>query len=336
MSPYQPRIPLISVTPRGLYCPRGDFYIDPWEGVDTALITHAHSDHAREGSQLYHISEQSLGIIQRRLGAEGQYITHSYSQSFTLGDVLISFHPAGHILGSAQIRMECEGEVWVVSGDYKRDYDPTCAAFEVVRCDVFITESTFGLPIFVWKGIEEETEAIYRWWKKNQEVGKNSMLACYALGKSQRVLHALAAFTDQPVLLHGATQVLVDLYREQGVPLIATQPATDYGKGMTGQLILAPPGAIGSTWSRKFGPYETGFASGWMRIRGNRRRKAYDQGFVISDHADWPALLQTVRECGAKKIYVTHGYTDDLSRFLCELGHDAEPLETLFAREEDG
>ncbi|MBC7658975.1 MAG: ligase-associated DNA damage response exonuclease [Chitinophagaceae bacterium] len=335
MSTVQPRVPLISVTPRGLYCARGDFYIDPWEGVDVALITHAHSDHAREGSRLYHITQPSLSIIKRRLGADGVYNTHIYGEPFTLGDVLVSFHPAGHILGSAQIRLECEGEVWVVSGDYKRDYDPTCMPFEVVPCDVFITESTFGLPVFVWKSIAEEAEAIYRWWQKNKDLGRNSILACYALGKSQRVLHALQEFTNQPVLLHGATQALVDLYREQGVPLIATEAAADYGKGTKGQLILAPPAAITSVWARKFGPFESGFASGWMRIRGNRRRKAYDQGFVISDHADWPALIQTVRETGAKKIYVTHGYTDELSRFLNEQGHSAEPLETLFAREED-
>ncbi len=327
--------PLISVTLRGLYCARGDFYIDPWENVETALITHAHSDHAREGSQAYHITAQSLGIIQRRLGEHGVYNTHAYREPFQLGDVKISFHPAGHILGSAQIRLECDGEVWVVSGDYKRDYDPTCEPFEVVPCDVFITESTFGLPIFVWNPIQTEAKAIYEWWQKNAERGKNCLLACYALGKSQRVLHALQEYTDQPVLLHGATQALVSLYREQGISLIPTKPASEYEKGSKGQLILAPPGALASTWARKFGPFETGFASGWMRIRGNRRRKSYDQGFVISDHADWPALLQTVRETGAKKIYVTHGYTDELSRHLREQGYDAEQLETLFAREED-
>ncbi len=336
MSVMKSHPPLISVSPRGLYCQRGEFYIDPWEPVDVALITHAHSDHARQGSKLYHITEGSLGIIQRRLGIEGIYRTHRYGQGFTLGDVLVSFHSAGHILGSAQIRLECDGEVWVVSGDYKRDPDPTCTPFEVVPCDMFITESTFGLPIFVWRSIEEEAHAVFRWWQKNQSQGRNSILGCYALGKSQRVLHALAAFSDQPVLLHGATQSLVDLYREQGVSLIKTLPASDFQKGQTGQLILAPPAAIASTWARKFGSFETGFASGWMRIRGNRRRKGYDQGFVISDHADWPALLQTVRETGAKKIFVTHGYTDELSRFLRQQGHAAEPLETLFMRDEEG
>ncbi len=327
--------PLVSVTRSGLYCARGDFYVDPYEPVPTALITHAHSDHAREGSTSYHITQQSLGLIERRLGTEAHYNCHEYGSAFTLGDVKVSFHPAGHILGSAQIRLECEGEVWVVSGDYKRDYDPTCEPFEVVPCDVFITESTFGLPIFVWRSIEEETAAIHRWWQKNKERGLNGILACYALGKSQRVLHGLMQWTDEPVYLHGATQALVDLYREQGIPLIATQPAADFVKGERGRLILAPPGALGSTWTRRFGPYETAFASGWMRIRGNRRRKSYDQGFVISDHADWPALLQTVRETGARKIYVTHGYADELSRFLNEQGYDAEPLETLFSREED-
>lgn len=335
MKPPLSEKPLVSVTLRGLYCPRGDFYIDPYEDVETALVTHAHSDHARAGSKNYHITEQSLAIIERRLGADGVYNTHAYGEVFTLGDVKVSFHPAGHILGSAQVRLECEGEVWVVSGDYKRDHDPTCEPFEVIPCDVFITESTFGLPIFVWHSIEKEAEAIYHWWQKNKEAGKNCILACYALGKSQRVLHALSQFTDEPVLLHGATQALVDIYRAQGIAMIPTLPATEYKKGSKGHLILAPPSATNSTWARKFGPFETGFASGWMRIRGNRRRKSYDQGFIISDHADWPALLQTVRETGARKIFVTHGYTEELSKFLREQGYDAEQLETLFTREED-
>ncbi len=326
---------LVSVTPRGLYCPRGDFYIDPWEGVETAVITHAHSDHAREGSRNYHITRSSLAIIERRLGHEAQYFTHDYGEVFRLGDVEVSLHPAGHILGSAQVRLACDGEVWVISGDYKRDRDPTTLPFEVLPCDVFITESTFGLPVFVWKDIEEETSHIYKWWMKNREQGKNSLLACYSLGKSQRVLNALKAFTDDPVYLHGATDALVEIYREQGVEMVPTLAASTLKKADKGQLILAPPGATGGTWARKFSPFETAFASGWMRIRGNRRRKSYDQGFVISDHADWPALVRTVKETGAKKIFVTHGYTEELSRYLREQGHDAEPLETLFARDED-
>ncbi len=326
---------LVSVTPRGLYCAKGDFYIDPWDGVDTAIVTHAHSDHARQGSRCYHLTKSSLGIIERRLGEEGQYLTHEYGEVFRLGEVEVSLHPAGHILGSAQVRIAYQNEVWVVSGDYKRDRDPTCTPFEIVPCDVFITESTFGLPIFVWKDIEEETRLVYEWWMKNREQGKNSILGCYSLGKSQRVLHALLAFTQETVYLHGATEALVDIYRSQGIPLIPTAPASALTKADKGQLILAPPAALSSTWARKFAPFETGFASGWMRIRGNRRRKSYDQGFVISDHADWPALVQTVKETGAKKIYVTHGYTEELSRFLREEGYDAEPLETLFVRDED-
>jgi putative mRNA 3-end processing factor len=252
-----------------------------------------------------------------------------------LGEVLVSFHPAGHILGSAQIRLECEGRIWVISGDYKRQADPTCRPFEPVPCDVFISEATFGLPIYNWQATEQVAEEIFEWWRENQRVGRNSLLACYSLGKAQRVLHALAAFTDQPVLTHGATEQLNEAYREEGVSLIETIKVNESHKNCRGELILAPPSAIDSSWAKRFGDAERGFASGWMQIRGQRRRRGYERGFVLSDHADWSGLLQSIRESEAQKIYVTHGYASELSRYLRDQGYDAEPLQTLFVGEGD-
>lgn len=326
---------LISVSPKGLYCRQGDFYIDPWQPVECALLTHGHSDHARIGSQTYHITESSREIIQRRLGHEGHYVTHSYGEIFERNGVSVSFHPAGHILGSAQIRLATSDEVWVVTGDYKRDPDPTCEGFEVVPCDVLITEATFGLPVFRWNPIEEEADAIYRWWQQNKARGRHSLLGCYALGKAQRVLHALGNISQEPVMLHGAVAALTDIYRDHSVPMIPTVYAPDTKRIDPGQLVIAPPAALSSSWARKFGNFESGFASGWMRIRGNKRRRGYDRGFVISDHADWPALLQTVQESRARKVYVTHGYAEELAKFLQHEGIDADVLTTLFEGESD-
>jgi putative mRNA 3-end processing factor len=327
--------PLVVVREKGLYCPRGDFFIDPWGGVEHAVITHAHSDHARWGSRQYYAVQESRGLLGRRLGASAVIDYHAYGESFRLGEVLVSFHPAGHILGSAQIRLECEGRIWVISGDYKRQADPTCRPFEPVPCDVFISEATFGLPIYNWQATEQVAEEIFEWWRENQRVGRNSLLACYSLGKAQRVLHALAAFTDQPVLTHGATEQLNEAYREEGVSLIETIKVNESHKNCRGELILAPPSAIDSSWAKRFGDAERGFASGWMQIRGQRRRRGYERGFVLSDHADWSGLLQSIRESEAQKIYVTHGYASELSRYLRDQGYDAEPLQTLFVGEGD-
>lgn len=326
---------LISVSSKGLYCRRGDFYIDPWQPVDCAVLTHGHSDHARIGSRLYHITDSSLAIIQRRLGLDGTYQTHAYNEPFVRNGVQVSFHPAGHILGSAQIRVATDDEVWVVSGDYKRDPDPTCEPFEVVPCDVLITEATFGLPVFRWQSIEEEADNIYRWWQRNKAKGKHSLLGCYALGKAQRVLHALGKISDEPVMVHGAVAAVTDIYRERSIEMIPTVYAPDTRRIDPGQLVLAPPAALSSNWARKFGAFESGFASGWMRIRGNKRRRGYDRGFVISDHADWPALLQTVAESRARKVYVTHGYAEELAQYLRHEGVDAAALSTLFEGESD-
>lgn len=331
--------PLVRVSPQGLYCPAGDFYIDPWEPVATAVLTHAHSDHARAGSGLYHATEISRRLLKRRLGADARLQLHPYGESFTLGDVTVSLHPAGHILGSAQVRLEYEGEVWVISGDYKRQLDPTCAPFEVVPCDVLITEATFGLPIYHWPPTEQVATDILSWWQENRERGRNSLLGCYALGKAQRLLAALGEQSQEMIYTHGATEALVTAYREEGIHLPPTSLAFDAERPdatkLKGALILAPPSALGSAWSKRFGDAETGFASGWMQLRGQRKRRGYDRGFVLSDHADWSALLTSIASSEARKVYVTHGYSEELARHLREGGVDAQPLSTLFEGEGD-
>lgn len=331
------KAPLLRVTPDGLYCEAGDFHIDPWRPVARAVLTHGHGDHARPGSAAYLGAAPGLGLLQRRLGADARIEPVAYGETRTLNGVTVSLHPAGHVLGSAQVRLEHRGEVWVVSGDYKRDPDPTCAPFEVVPCDTFITEATFGLPIYRWEPTPAVAAEVLRWWEANAQAGRASVLFCYALGKAQRLLAELARLTDRPALLHGAMLALTQVYRDAGVPLLPTGAVGEKGKGASfaGALVLAPPSAAGSTWMRRFGAdAQTGFASGWMRVRGNRRRRGYDRGFVLSDHADWPSLLATVKDTRASRVLVTHGSSETLARYLREeVGVDARPLETPFEGE---
>jgi putative mRNA 3-end processing factor len=326
---------LIKVTPRGLHCAAGDFYIDPWQPVARALITHAHGDHLKVGSSAYYVTSVGAGLARLRLPADATVHTLDYGQHASFGDTRVSFHAAGHILGSSQIRVERAGEVWVVSGDYKRDPDPTCEAFEVVPCDVFISEATFALPAYRWSDTPTVAREILSWWHDNRRRGLASVLFAYALGKAQRVLAELAALTDDAVYVHGAVAALTDVYRELGISMLETLPATVVGRAdYAGALILAPPSAAGSAWMRRFGDHRTGFCSGWMRIRGDRRRRGYDRGFVLSDHADWPSLLRTCHESGARRILLTHGYTDALCRYLSERGVDAAALRTEYGAED--
>jgi putative mRNA 3-end processing factor len=326
---------LITVTENGLYCPPGDFYIDPWRPVQRAVLTHAHGDHARWGSEQYQAIRSSAGILRRRLGATAPLVLREYGEVFELGAARLSLHSAGHVLGSAQVRIEVDGEVWVVTGDYKRAPDPTCAPFEPVICDTLISEATFALPCYAWPDTREVVADIYRWWQANRETGRASVLFCYALGKAQRVLAEMLAFTQEPVYAHGAALPLIEEYRLAGVNMVPTLPVererrADYA----GALIIAPPSAAGSPWMRRFGDAATGFCSGWMRIRGPRRRRGYDRGFVLSDHADWPALLQTIAESRAQRVLLTHGYSDALVRYLCERGVNAAALRTAYGDEE--
>jgi len=326
---------LVVATPRGLYCAAGDFYIDPWQPAPRAFITHAHGDHLRGGSDSYVLAAPGEGVARLRLPREARVEAVPYGEVLQAGATRVSLHPAGHILGSSQLRIEHEGEVWVVSGDYKRDADPTCAPFEVVPCDVLISEATFALPIYTWQDTREVAADIYRWWQRNRERGLSSLLFVYALGKAQRVLAELTAFTEDPVYLHGAVASLTEVYRAAGVKMLPTLAATvSKSRDYAGALVLAPPSAAGSTWIRRFGEHSSGFCSGWMRVRGNRRRRGYDRGFVLSDHADWPSLLRTFRETGARRVLLTHGHTDTMVRFLRDQGVDAATLRTEYGAEE--
>ena len=319
---------LITLTPQGLYCAAADAWIDPWRPVPRALITHAHADHARPGCGRYWAAEAGEGVLRRRLGKDIRLDPITYGEEIRIGDARVSFHPAGHVLGSAQIRLEAGGERWLVSGDYKRDADPTCAPFEPVRADVMITEATFGLPVYRWRPGAEVARRIEAWWREAPQ--RPSLLFCYAFGKAQRVLAELHAIgVREEVLLHGAVEALMPAYRERRIAMVPTRPvsAVPRGESLAGRLVLAPPSAHRSAWMKRFRMPQTAFVSGWMAVRGARRRVGYERGFVMSDHADWPGLLRSVRECGAQQVYVTHGQSEGLARYLQEVeGIAAAPL----------
>ena len=328
---------LLRGTDRGLYCEAGDFYIDPWQPVDRAVITHAHGDHARWGSRHYLASAEGSRVLRTRLGADATIEYLEFKQIISRNGVRVSLHPAGHILGSAQIRIEHGGEVWVVSGDYKVDPDPTCSPFEVVPCHTFITESTFGLPIYRWRPQSEVFAEVRDWWSANAAAGRASIIYAYALGKAQRVLAGLIDSSIGPIYTHGAVERLTRDYRESGIALPPTQHASEMPRGhdFGGSLILAPPSAAGSTWLRRFGAASPAFASGWMQIRGARRRRAVDRGFVLSDHVDWPALLSTIEATGAERVWVTHGFREPVVRWLIEHGVDALGIASHWEGEEE-
>jgi putative mRNA 3-end processing factor len=329
-------MPLLSLTDRGLYCEPGDFYVDPWEPVDRAVVTHAHGDHASWGSRAYLTSEPGLGVLRARLEPGARIRGIPYGTPINLNGVTISLHPAGHILGSSQVRIVHRGEVWVVSGDYKTDPDPTCAPFEPVRCHTFVTESTFGLPIYRWAPQSEVFEEINQWWQANAAVGKTSLLFGYTLGKAQRLIAGLNPSIG-PILTHGAVERMTRAYRDSGVSLPAT---THAGSAVPrpeggGAVVIAPPHASGSPWLRRFVPYSTGFASGWMLVRGARRRRSLDRGFALSDHVDWPSLLSAIEATGAGEVWVTHGFTGPVVRWLTERGVKAQSVQTRFEGERD-
>lgn len=331
---------LLQLKSYGLVGPQNQFHIDAWsENVEVNLVTHAHGDHARRGSHEYWCSRETAPILKHRLGDDIQLRTFEYGETARLGDCWISFHPAGHILGSSQIRIEDAqnpSNVWVVTGDYKRDEDPTCKPFEVVKCETLITEATFSLPIYHWRPVPETAKEIYDWWQWNKTEGNTSLLFCYSLGKAQRILAELTRFTDEEVLLHGSAVVLTQIYRDAGVKMLPTKPFMEFEGDVTGRLVLAPPSAHRSPWMKRFKSVSTGFASGWMAVRGVRRGRSYEKGFVLSDHADWKGLLQTVDETEARKVLVTHGQSEILARYLRESRKIvAEPLLTQYGQEDE-
>jgi putative mRNA 3-end processing factor len=325
------------VVPRaeGLYCPLGRFYIDPWRPVARAVITHGHADHARFGSRAYLCHADSVPILRRRLG-DIDVRGAVYGEAVEVDGVRISLHPAGHILGSAQVRVEHRGEVWVASGDYKTEPDGTCPGFEPLRCHAFITESTFGLPIYRWRPQSAVAAEINAWWRRNAESGRTSVVYAYALGKAQRVL-ALLDPAIGPILCHGAVEPMNAIYRERGVALPPTAAPAGLPKAALGRaLVVAPPSAAGSPWMRRFPDYADAFASGWMQVRGNRRRRGVDRGFALSDHADWSGLIDAIAATGASRVLVTHGVAATLARFLRERGLEAEALDAEYGEEDVG
>ena len=317
------RKPVLAFTDRGIHCPAGDFYIDPWRPVDRAIVTHAHSDHARSGMGHYLATPRSLAAMRHRLGPiPAQALEFGAAQR--IGGATVSLHPAGHVPGSAQVRVEVAGEVWVVSGDYKIAPDGLSEPFEPVPCHAFISECTFGLPVFRWRPEAEIRAEVNAWWAQNAADGRASILGAYSLGKAQRLLAGLDPGIG-PILTHGAVEEMNRVLREDGLALpqtIRVVPGVD-AKSHPGALVLAPPAALGTPWARRFGPASEGFASGWTRLRGIRRRRSVDRGFVISDHADWDGLNLAIRETGATRVFVTHGYTAVFRRWLEGQGYDA-------------
>jgi putative mRNA 3-end processing factor len=317
----------------GIYCPAADAYIDPWRPVARALITHGHSDHARGGHAAYLATEAAAPVIRHRLG-DIVLDTVGYGQRLRIGGAVVSFHPAGHVPGSAQIRVEVAGEVWVVSGDYKTAADGLSEPFEPVACHAFISECTFGLPIYAWPSEAELATQINGWWAEARALGQTAVLGVYALGKAQRVLRMLDPGIG-PILTHGAVEATNAVLRAQGIALpdtVAVGPGMDLAR-YRGAMVLAPPSALGSVWMRRFGPVSTGIASGWMQLRGVKRRRGVDRGFLVSDHADWAGLNAAIASTGAERVFVTHGYTAPFARWLEQQGYQAGIVQTEFGGE---
>ncbi|WP_045388655.1 ligase-associated DNA damage response exonuclease [Falsirhodobacter sp. alg1] len=326
--------PVLTFTDKGIFCPAGGFYIDPWRPVDMALITHGHSDHARGGHNRYLATEAAMPVMRHRLGAiRGE--TLRFGDVRRIGGANVSFHPAGHLPGSAQIRVEVGGEVWVVSGDYKTEPDGLCEPFEPVRCHAFISECTFGLPVFNWTPQPEVMAQVNEWWAANAAAGRTSILGAYSLGKSQRILANVNPDIG-PILTHGAVEATNRVLRGQGLSLPDTVWAGPdiTAKTHPGALVIAPPSALNTPWAGRFTGASQAFASGWMAMRGVRRRRGLSQGFVLSDHADWAGLNWAIRATGAERVFVTHGYTQVFRRWLADQGYDAGIVETEYEGDE--
>jgi putative mRNA 3-end processing factor len=324
---------LIELRNEGLFCPAGSFYIDPWRPVERAVITHAHADHARPGHARYLAVADCEQVLRTRLGDITLQVV-AYGESIDINGVKVSLHPAGHVLGSAQVRIEYAGEVWVVSGDYKLEADPTCAPFEAVRCHAFVTESTFALPIYRWAPPRTVFADINAWWDANAREGRASVLYGYAFGKAQRMLAGVDAGIG-PIVCHGAVENLNQAYRATGVALPHTARVTEVTPNdLKRALVVAPPSAQGTPWLKRFGKYSDAFASGWMQLRGARRRRGVDRGFVLSDHADWPGLMQAIEATGAQRVIATHGYSNILVRWLQQRGMQASTFDTEFGNED--
>lgn len=327
---------ILQRTEKGLYCVAGDFYIDPVRPVARAVVTHAHSDHARWGCGHYLATQNSESLLRMRMSPDAEFEFLPYGQTITHHGVRISFHPAGHMLGSGQVRVEVNGQVAVVAGDYKLGDDATCEPWQPIRCHLFVTESTFALPVYRWPPQQTVFQSINDWWRANAEQGKCTVIYGYAVGKSQRLIAGLETNIG-PIYTHGAVEKGVQAYRATGVDL----PATTYTGSLekkhdwSGGIVVAVPSAHGTPWLRRFGKISTAMASGWMMIRGTRRRRATDRGFVLSDHVDWPTLLQAIELCDPQRVWVQHGYSEVAARFLRSLGRDAVAMDRSGRRSDD-
>jgi len=328
---------LVVQRPEGLYCPVGRFYIDPWRPVARAVLTHAHADHARRGHGAYLATAVSAGVLRARLGPIALQGL-AYGEVVTLDGVRVSLHPAGHVLGSAQVRIEHHGQVWCLSGDYfvsGAEHNSTCAPFEPVRCHTFVTESTFALPIYRWPAQQQVMTEINHWWQANVQAGRASLLLAYSFGKAQRVLAGVDGSIG-PIYVHGAVEPLNAAYRAEGVALPPTRKldAAVQRSELQRALVVAPPSVLGSSWTRQLGNFSDAFASGWMQLRGRRRRQGVDRGFVLSDHADWPGLQSAIAATGAERVIVTHGYEAVMVRWLQQQGLQAGSFQTEFGRDD--
>jgi putative mRNA 3-end processing factor len=318
----------------GIFCEPAGVYIDPWKSVDKAIITHAHSDHARWGNKQYLAHHQSVPVLKYRLGNDISIQGLDFGEQLQVNGVKISLHPAGHIIGSAQVRLEYKGEIWVVSGDYKLYEDGISTPYEPLRCHHFVTESTFGLPVYHFPSPPEVSLEINKWWRFNKANGKNSIIIGYALGKAQRIIKQLDPSIGN-IFTHGAVANLNDTLSVLNLGLPLTQRASTVSKKeLNGDIIVAPPSAIGTPWLKRFEPYSMGICSGWMQLRGARRRRGADRGFVLSDHADWHQLNKAVIDTGAENIYVTHGYKSVFAKWLREeYKLNAVEVDTLYEGE---
>jgi len=327
---------ILESTARGLYCTQGDFYVDPRWPVTRAVVTHAHSDHARWGCQRYLAAQSCEHLLRLRMSPDAEFRFLPFGESLTVGGVRISFHPAGHILGSAQVRLEYQGQIALVTGDYKLGSDPTCEAWQPVPCHWMVTESTFGLPIYRWQSQDTVVESINQWWQESRDEGKCCLLYGYAIGKSQRLLAGLDSNIGR-IYCHGAVEKGNEAYRKTGIAL----PETTYVGSITGKhdwrgaMVVAVPSVHGTNWTKKFGRCSTAMASGWMAVRGARRRRSVDRGFVLSDHVDWPSLLTAIDACNPETVWVTHGYSASVVRYLVENGRDAKVLDSRSRSEGD-
>jgi len=327
----------LTVDRKGLFCRPGGFHIDPYGGAKRAVVTHGHSDHARPGHEHVLATRETLGVMTTRLGTPARLGAQqaAYGEPIKIGDVTVTLHPAGHVLGSAQVLIEWRGVRIVVSGDYKRGADPTCPPFELVPCDLFITEATFALPVFQHGDVREEVAKLLK--SRAQFPDRCHVVGVYGLGKCQRLIALLReAGYDRPIYLHGALIDCCALYESYGVRLGELRPATGANREeMKGEIVLAPPSAIADRWSRRLPDPITAFASGWMRVRARARQQGVEVPLVISDHADWRELTDTIAETGAEEVWVTHGREDALLHHIKTAGRKGRALALVGREDED-